>query len=62
MIATYLFDDPCDAEVLHVDLHEDYTRIKVREKDGICQGSVEPESVFAGHIESITEAILYPNG
>lgn len=61
IVACYLFDDPCDIIIKQVAVDEDGNNLeiigadkKVREQRLV----INPDDIFAGHLDFITDSIL----
>lgn len=61
IVAGYLFDDPCDIIIKKVAIDEDGNNLEIigEDKEARCQELVvNPDDIFAGHIDFITDSIL----
>ena len=61
IVAGYLFDNPCDIVIKQVAIDEDGSNLKIIGEDKEARGQelvVNPDDIFAGHIDFITDEIL----
>ena len=61
IVAGYLFDDPCDIIIKKVTIDENGNNLKIIGEDKEARGQefvVNPNDIFAGHIDFITDEIL----
>ena len=61
IVAGYLFDNPCDIIIKQVSINEDGSNFKIIGEDKEAMGQelvVNPDDIFAGHIDFITDEIL----
>ena len=61
IVAGYLFDNPCDIVIKQVTIDEDGSNLKIIGEDKEARGQelvVNPDDIFAGHIDFITDEIL----
>lgn len=61
IVAGYLFDNPCDIVIKKVTIDENGNNLKIigEDKEAIGQELVvNPDDIFAGHIDFITDEIL----
>lgn len=61
IVAGYLFDDPCDIVIKKVAIDEDGSNLEIIGEDKEARGQelvVNPDDIFAGHIDFITDEIL----
>ena len=62
IVAGYLFDDPCDIVIKKVAVDEDGSNLEIIGEDKEVRGQelvVNPEDIFAGHIDFIADSILW---
>lgn len=61
IVAGYLFDNPCDIIIKQVDIDEDGSHLEIIGEDKEARGQelvINPDDIFAGHIDFITDEIL----
>lgn len=61
IVAGYLFDNPCDIVIKKVTIDEDGSNLKIIGEDKEARGQelvVNPDDIFAGHMDFITDEIL----
>ena len=61
IVAGYLFDNPCDIVIKKVTIDENGNNLKIIGEDKEARGQelvVNPDDIFAGHIDFITDEIL----
>lgn len=61
IVAGYLFDNPCDIVIKKVTIDENGNNLKIIGEDKEARGQeliVNPNDIFAGHIDFITDEIL----
>ena len=61
IVAGYLFDDPCDIIIKQVAIDEDGNNLEIIGEDKEARGQelvVNPDDIFAGHMDFITDEIL----
>ena len=61
IVAGYLFDNPCDIIIKQVTIDEDGSNLEIIGEDKEARGQelvVNPDNIFAGHIDFITDEIL----
>ena len=62
IVAGYLFDDPCDIVIKKVAIDEDGSNLEIIGEDKEARGQelvVNPDDIFAGHIDFITDEIIW---
>lgn len=61
IVAGYLFDNPCDIIIKQVAIDEDGSNLEIIGEDKETRGQelvINPDDIFAGHIDFITDEIL----
>jgi len=61
IVAGYLFDNPCDIVIKKVAIDEDGSNLEIIGEDKETRGQelvINPDDIFAGHIDFITDEIL----
>lgn len=61
IVAGYLFDNPCDIVIKKVAIDEDGSNLEIIGEDKEARGQelvVNPDDIFAGHLDFITDEIL----
>lgn len=61
IVAGYLFDNPCDIVIKKVTIDEDGSNLEIIGEDKEARGQelvINPDDIFAGHIDFITDSIL----
>lgn len=61
IVAGYLFDNPCDIVIKKVAVDEDGSNLEIIGEDKEVRGQehvINPDDIFAGHIDFITDEIL----
>lgn len=61
IVASYLFDDPCDIIIKQVAVDEDGNNLEIIGEDKKVGGQkhvIDPDDIFAGHIDFIIDSIL----
>lgn len=61
IVAGYLFDNPCDIVIKKVTIDANGNNLKIIGEDKEARGQelvVNPDDIFAGHIDFITDEIL----
>ena len=61
IVAGYLFDDPCDIVIKKVAIDEDGSNLEIIGEDKEARDQelvVNPDDIFAGHMDFITDEIL----
>ena len=61
IIAGYLFDNPCDIVIKKIAIDEDGNNLEIIGEDKEARGQelvINPDDIFAGHLDFITDEIL----